>query len=220
MYTYSMLPCDYESVLQWAPKFIHFRLNALQSAPDHTTSSYELEAAIPESAWVFTLSKPNPVFRVLLCTARQAGDEDDSLPVWEREWAGILCVYGPRSHTTHDTITSTWYMGLGFVMPLHRGSGTLRHIFNFGVQAVRDFDRRRFDVATRYETRVQIIAKANEQGTLRYYRTGGLQITEHLTLGEYSKRGWDLPICGDLHEMPIVVMEMVVETQENVRARL
>ncbi|KAJ5797266.1 uncharacterized protein N7503_006562 [Penicillium pulvis] len=115
LYDYSVLPYESESVCQWAPKSIDFRLTALKLTPNNSTSSYELEATIPEKEQVSTLSKPQPfgccfappAFRVLLCTPRQGGDA--ATPVWDREWAGINCMYGPqyKHQIAEDYNTST-----------------------------------------------------------------------------------------------------------------
>ncbi|KAL2818052.1 hypothetical protein BJX63DRAFT_384383 [Aspergillus granulosus] len=218
LYDCFILPYDSKSVCQWASKFIDFRLTALKSAPKDSTSSYELEAAIPEHEWVSTLSKP--AFRVLLCTPRHAGDA--ATPVWDREWAGILCMHGPRykHQTTDNCTTSTWYLGSGFVVPTHRGNRALRELFFFGVQQARNLDlrlhhQRRFQTAA-CRTSIQIIAWADDPKTIGYYRTGGLRITERLTLEEYSKRGWNLLYNQDHLRMPIVVMEKDIMSQETV----
>ncbi|ODM16208.1 hypothetical protein SI65_08207 [Aspergillus cristatus] len=214
---YTILPCDYESVTQWAPKFIEFRLNALKSAPQCTTSSYELEAAIPQQEWISTLSKP--VFRVLLCVSRNI-ESQGPVHVWDSEWVGVLCMYGPRYNDKEDCLESTWYLGGGFVSPLHRGRSTLRDIYNFGIQQATNTDR---SLAKNRQSRtgIEIIAKANDAPTLRYYRTGGLEVTQSMTLGEYyAQAGWSFSISADLLGLKIVVMRMVIEREAAVRPRL
>lgn len=218
LYDYSILPNDSESVCQWAPRFIDFRLTALKSAPKNFTSSYELEAAIPEHEWVSTLSKP--AFRVLLCTPRHAGDA--ATPVWDREWAGILCIYGPQyEHQAEDNCTtSTWYLGSGFVIPSHRGNRVVLELFLFGAQQARNIDlrlhqQRQFQTAG-CRTRVQIIARADEPKVIDYYSTTGLRVTEHSTRGEYSKRGWNVMYNLDQLSVPIVVMEKNIGTKGTV----
>ncbi|CAI7603633.1 unnamed protein product [Penicillium manginii] len=207
LYDYTILPCDSERVRQWAPKFIDFRLTALKSAPRNSTSSHELEAAIPEQEWVLNLS-------------------DAATPLWDREWAGILCMHGPLyEHPAADNCTtSTWYLGSGFVVPDHRGSRVMFDLFHFGVQQARILDlkqhnQRGFQTA-QCRTRVQVIARADEPKVINYYRTGGLEITEHLTLGEFSKRGPNLLYKLDHLAMPIVVMEKYVEHEVAIISRL
>lgn len=214
---YTILPCDYKSVTQWAPKFIEFRLNALKSAPQCTTSSYELEVAIPQQEWISTLCKP--VFRVLLCTVHTTEDQGPA-HVWDNEWVGVLSLYGPRYNDKEDCLESTWYLGGGFVSPLHRGQSTLRDIFNFGVQQATNTDRS-LAKHRRSRTCAEIIAKANDAPTLRYYRASGLEVTQSMTLGEYySQAGWDFSISADLLGLKIVVMRMVIEREAAVRPRL
>lgn len=218
LYDYFILPDDTESVCQWAPKFIDFRLKALKTAPSNFTSSYELEATITVHEWVSTLSKPK--FRVLLCTPHHAADE--ATTVWDREWAGILVMYGPRyEHRAADSCTtSTWYLGSGFVMPSHRGNRAVSELFLLGAQQARNMDLRlhqqqRFQTAGCH-TRVQIIARADEPKAIDYYSATGLRVTERLTLGEYSKRGWNLMYNPDQFSVPVVVMEKYIGTQGTV----
>lgn len=45
-YQYTILPWDYKSVVQWAPKFIDFRLKALEAEQSGSVSSIEIESSI------------------------------------------------------------------------------------------------------------------------------------------------------------------------------
>jgi hypothetical protein len=122
-------------------------------------------------------------------------------------------------------LESTWYLGAGFVSPAYRGRSIPREFFTFAVEEVTNFDtsstnKRRFK-SSRYRTRIQIIAKANDAGFINYYRTGGgLEVTQAMTLEEYSKSGWNFSISADQLGLEIVGMEKTIGREAAVLSNL
>ncbi|EEA27144.1 hypothetical protein TMatcc_004583 [Talaromyces marneffei ATCC 18224] len=223
-YQYSILPSDYKSVIQWAPKFIDFRLKALEAEPFGFSSSSEIESNISLQEWVSILTQP--AFRVALCVTTNVSEER-SPEIWCNEWAGVLLLYGPLYDLNiQDKILETrWYLGGGYVSPVHRGSKVLKDIFHHIVHQIQevylgnDLHRRYGFKGLKLVTRIEAIVYAWDDAKIKYYALGGLQKTQVMTMAEYVRTGWNIPIAGK-EEIEVAVLELVVEKSSAITARL
>lgn len=223
-YQYTILPWDYKSVVQWAPKFIDFRLKALEAAPSEFSSSVEIESSISLQEWVSILTQP--AFRVALCVTTTTSEER-SPEIWCNKWAGVLLLYGPLYDLNiHDKVLETrWYVGGGFVSPAHRGSKIIIDIFHHIVHQIQevylgnDLHRRYGFKALKLVTRIEAIVHASDEAKMKYYATAGLQKTQVMTVAEYVRTGWNFPIIGK-EDFEIAVLARVVEKASAITARL
>lgn len=219
-YHYEFLPHDRESVTQWAPKFIEFRMNALKVAPKTYSSSYELEAAISQEEWISTLCRP--AFRVILCVI--LGDESP-VHLWDNEWAGLTCLYGPQyNEPTDGCLESRWYVGGSFILSIHRGQSLLKKLFFFALQEVRAWEVRlhrqqQFKIS-RYRTRIQITMIERNDALHEYYQQVGFETSQYMTLKEFTKAGWNSRLTADLSRREVEVMEKINEKEASVMSRL
>lgn len=223
-YQYTILPWDYKSVVQWAPKFVDFRLKALEAAPSGSISSVEIESSISLPEWVSILTQP--AFRVALCVTTTAS-EDQSPEIWCNEWAGILLLYGPLYDLNiQDKILETrWYVGGGFVSPAHRGGKMILDIFHHIVHQIQevylgnDLHHRYGFKALKLVTRIEAIVYASDEVKIKYYALAGMQNTQVMTVAEYVRTGWNFPINGK-EDLEIAVLARVVEKASAITARL
>lgn len=223
-YQYTILPWDYKSVVQWAPKFIDFRLKALKAAPSEFSSSVEIESSISLQEWVSILTQP--AFRVALCVMTTTSEER-SPEIWCNKWAGVLLLYGPLYDLNiQDKILETrWYVGGGFVSPAHRGGKIIIDIFHHIVHQIQevylgnDLHRRYGFKTLKLVTRIEAIVHASDEVKMKYYATAGLQKTQVMTVAEYVRSGWDFPITGK-EDFEIAVLARVVEKASAITARL
>ncbi|KUL91801.1 hypothetical protein ZTR_01068 [Talaromyces verruculosus] len=223
-YQYTVLPWDYKSVVQWAPKFIDFRLNALEAAPSEFSSSVEIESSISLQEWVSILTQP--AFRVALCVTTTTSEER-SPEIWCNEWASILLLYGPLYDLNiQDKILETrWYVGGGFVSPAHRGGKIIIDIFHHIVHQIQevylgnDLHRRYGFKALKLVTRIEAIVHASDEAKMKYYAIAGLQKSQVMTVAEYVRTGWNFPITGK-EDFKIAVLARVVEKASAITARL
>jgi hypothetical protein len=223
-YQCTILPWDYKTVIQWAPKFIDFRLKALELAPSESTSSTEIEASISLQEWVSILTQP--AFRVALCVTTTASEER-SPEIWCNEWVGMLLLYGPLYDLNlQDKILETrWYVGGGFVSPVHRGSKILKDLFHHLLHQIQevflgnDLHRRYGFNSLNLVTRMEVIVHASDEAKMKYYATVGLRKTQVMTIAEYVRTGWNFPITGK-EDFEIAVLALVVEKTSAITARL
>lgn len=215
------LPYDYKSVTQWAPKFIEFRRNSLKIDSSWSVACPELESKITQKEWVSTLSRP--AFRVLLCVST-VGKEKNEL--WQNEWAGMICLYGPlyTFNNLENTLEDRWYLGGGFICPSHRGHNITLDIFQHGLSEIDqevDLDRwiQSKGNPSRYRTRIQALVDVNYTERIKYFAKTGMKTTTVTTAEEYLP-GWNISIGPGQERRKYALLEHVLERESRIFAHL
>ncbi|KAJ5137187.1 hypothetical protein N7448_005741 [Penicillium atrosanguineum] len=234
-YNFAILPHDDHSVRQWAPKFIEFRLDALKAAPASFSSSHEKEARISKAEWISLLCEP--AYRVVVGVIRT--DDHRALPVWESEWVLISNLYGPRCHHQpyHDNATdcqeSSWYLAASFVSPLHRQGGILREAYFACERAAVSEDKDLFQKrqhaqplrlsghrSNQFRTRILATIQSKAPALLNYYRSGGLEISHTLIVGDLARWGWEIALNPDRLDKEVIVLEKIIAWEAEPLGRL
>lgn len=173
-----------------ATKYKQLRLQALSVAPTSFSSTYEIESALTDTAWVKRLSEHGRETFICAATATQNNLSNSQMPE-QSTWVGQLSLLGPQSprdfilpeescqkQPTKEKDQELWQMLSLFTLPDHRGRGLGKKLCQEALSYLASYkDSPR-------EVWVRLMVKPDNHATVGLYRGLGFAEAGKCTLAE------------------------------------
>lgn len=179
-----------DAIASSAAKYKQLRLEALSVAPSSFSSTYEIEASLPDTEWVKRLSENGR--EIFICAAKPPqSNQSDSQIREQTTWVGQLSLRGPlrpedfilpeesgQKKPAQGRDQELWQMLSLFTLPDHRGRGLGKRLCQEALSYLASYkDSPR-------ELWVRLMVKPDNHATVGLYRGLGFAEAGRCTLAE------------------------------------